>query len=102
MDAKYITTASGEPIHSWLTIYTIRLLFISYERCSQSKDRDIIFHLSKKKIYAEEVTFGLKIFSTGKSLIKPGSKNGLIKLCFNLITRHDSFCSQTASREDHY
>ena len=25
MDAKYITKASGEPIHSWLTIYTINL-----------------------------------------------------------------------------
>ena len=31
MDAKYVTTASGEPIHSWLTIYTIRLSFISYK-----------------------------------------------------------------------
>ena len=31
MDAKYITTASGEPIQSWLTIYTIRLSFISYK-----------------------------------------------------------------------
>ena len=31
MDAKYITKASGEPIHSWLTIYTIRLSFISYK-----------------------------------------------------------------------
>ena len=31
MDAKYITKASGEPIHYWLTIYTIRLSFISYK-----------------------------------------------------------------------
>ena len=30
MDEKYITTASGKPIHSWLTIYTIRLSFTSY------------------------------------------------------------------------
>ena len=31
MDAKYITTSLGEPILSWVTIYTIRLSFISYK-----------------------------------------------------------------------
>ena len=51
---------------------------------SQSKGRDIIFHLSKKKKKnAEEVTFALKIFSTGKSLIKSGIENDFIKPCFN-------------------
>ena len=77
MDAKYITKASGEPILSWLTIYTIRLSFMSY------KGLYIIFHLSKttkknknkKKKPAKEVTFSFKIFSTEKSLIKSGSEN---------------------------
>ena len=31
MDAKYITTASGKPIHSLRTNYAIRLLLISYK-----------------------------------------------------------------------
>ena len=77
MDAKYITKASGEPILSWLTIYTIRLSFTSY------KGLYIIFHLSKttkkknknKKKPAKEVTFSFKIFLTEKSLIKSGSEN---------------------------
>ena len=29
MDAKYITTASEEPILSWVTMYTVRLSVIS-------------------------------------------------------------------------
>ena len=53
MDAKYITKASGEPIHSWFTIYTIRFSFISY--------KDVV-KVSEKKKYAEEVTFAFKIF----------------------------------------
>ena len=53
--------------------------------CSESKARDIIFHLREKKIYAEEVTFALKIFPTGKSLIRPGRENDLIKSCFNSL-----------------
>ena len=76
MDAKYITKASGEPILSWLTIYTIRVSFMSY------KGLYIIFHLSKttkkqkqKQKPAKEVTFSFKIFSTEKSLIKSGSEN---------------------------
>ena len=47
--------------------------------CTQSKDRDIIFHLKKKS--AEEVTFAFKIVSSGKSLIQSGSENDLIKSC---------------------
>ena len=31
MQNIYITTASGEPILSWVTIYTIRLSVISYK-----------------------------------------------------------------------
>ena len=31
MDAKYVTTASGDPILSLVTMYTIRLSFISYK-----------------------------------------------------------------------
>ena len=50
--------------------------------CSQSKGRDIIFHLNEKKS-AEEVTFAFKIFSPGKSLIQSGSENDLIKSCLN-------------------
>ena len=78
MDAKYITKASGEPILSWLTIYTIRVSFMSY------KGLYIIFHLSKttkkqkqkqKQKPAKEVTFSFKIFSTEKYLIKSGSEN---------------------------
>ena len=51
---------------------------------SQSKGRDIIFHLNekkKKKKSAEEVAFAFKIFLSGKSLIQPGSENDLIKSC---------------------
>ena len=53
--------------------------------CSQSKGRDIIFHLNEKKS-AEEVTFAFKIFLTGKSLNRSGSENELIKSC--LIKSH--------------
>ena len=56
--------------------------------CSQSRGRDIIFHLNdkkkkkkKKKKSAVEVTFAFKIFSSGKSLIQSGSENDLIKSC---------------------
>ena len=47
---------------------------------SQSKGRDIIFHLSEKRS-ADEVTFAFKVFSSGKSLIQSGSENDLIKSC---------------------
>ena len=57
--------------------------------CSQSKGRDIIFHLNeKKKKIAEEVTHAFKIFSSGKSLIQSGSENDLIKSC--LIKSNDT------------
>ena len=49
--------------------------------CSQSKGRDIIFHLSEKKKSVEEVTFAFKMFSSGNSLIQSGSENDLIKSC---------------------
>ena len=49
--------------------------------CSESKGRDIIFHLSEKKISFEEVTFAFKMFSSGNSLIQSGSENDLIKSC---------------------
>ena len=75
MDAKYITTASGEPIHSWLTIYTIRLSFISYKDVVQVKVVIKSF-ISAKNKYAEEVTFAFKIFLTKKTLIKSESENG--------------------------
>ena len=47
--------------------------------CSQSRGRDIIFHLSEKKKSVEEVIFAFKMFSSGKSLIQSGSENDLIK-----------------------
>ena len=49
--------------------------------CSQSKGRDIIFHLSEKKKSVEEVTFAFKMFSSVNSLIQSGSENDLIKSC---------------------
>ena len=50
--------------------------------CSQSKGRDIIFHLSeKKKKSVEEVTFAFKMFSSGNSLIQSGSEKDLLKSC---------------------
>ena len=51
MDAKYTTTASGEPILSSVTLWTIRLSVVSsvYRYVGQSKGRDITFHLSEKK-----------------------------------------------------
>ena len=48
--------------------FTLGLPFITSDcrslpiKSSQSKRRDIIFHLSEKKKYAEEVTFTFKIF----------------------------------------
>ena len=54
---------------------------------SQSRGRDIIFHLNEKKS-AEEVTFAFKIFSSGKSLIQSESENDLIKSC--LIKSNDT------------
>ena len=48
--------------------------------CSQSRGRDIIFHLNEKKS-AEEVTVAFEIFSSGKSLIQSESENDLIKSC---------------------
>ena len=47
-----------------------------------------MFHLNEKKKCAEEVAFAFKIFSSGKSLIKYGSENDLIKSC--LIKSHDT------------
>ena len=41
--------------------------------CSQSKGRDIIFHLNDKNS-AEELTFAFKIFCLDKPLIQPGSE----------------------------
>ena len=66
MGAKYITTASGEPILSWVTMYTISLSVISYNNSVKVRS---LYNLSsqRKKKYAEEVTFAFKIFSTGKS-----------------------------------
>ena len=72
---------SGEPILSGYHGYHQIKSII----CSQSKGRDIIFHLNEKKS-AEEVTFAFKIFLTGKSLIRSGSENDLIKSC--LIKSH--------------
>ena len=57
MDAKYITTVSGEPILSRVTMETIRLSVVS------------------------EVTFAFKMFLSGKSLIQSGSEKDLIKSC---------------------
>ena len=75
MDAKYITTASGEPILSRVTMIPSDCrLFPKSIICSQSKGRDIIFHLNVKKS-AEEVTFAFKIFSSRKSLIQSESEN---------------------------
>ena len=56
-------------------------LFPTSIRCSQSKGRDIILHLSEKKKSVEEVTFAFKMFSSGNSLIQSGSENDLIKSC---------------------
>ena len=48
--------------------FTLGLPFIPSDshslpiKSSQSKGRDIIFHLSEKKKFAEEVTFTFKIF----------------------------------------
>ena len=84
MDAKYITTASGEHPFS-LGLPCIPSDCRSFPKsiiCSQSKGRDIIFHLNEKKSW-EEVTFAFKIFSSGKSLIQSGSENDLIKSCLN-------------------
>ena len=81
MDAKYITTASGEHPFS-LGLPCIPSDCRSFPKsiiCTQSKGRDIIFHLKKKS--AEEVTFAFKIVSSGKSLIQSGSENDLIKSC---------------------
>ena len=78
MDAKCITTASGEPVLSRVTICIPSdcRLFPTSIICSQSKGRDIIFHLSeKKKKSVEEVTFAFKMFSSGNSLIQSGSEN---------------------------
>ena len=69
MYGKYITTASGEPILSWVTMYTSRLSVISYK------------YVVKVKVVIE-VTFAFKIFLAGKSLIRSGSKHDLIKSCF--------------------
>ena len=49
--------------------------------CSQSRGRDVIFHLNDKKKSAEEVTVAFKMFSSGKSLIQSESENDLIKSC---------------------
>ena len=82
MDAKYITTASGDPILSRVTMIPSDCrLFPKSIICSQSKGHDIIFHLNEKKKSAEEVTFAFKMFSSGKSLIQSGSEKGLIKSC---------------------
>ena len=73
MQNIYITTASGEPILSSVTMYPIRLSVIYYK------------YVVKVKVVIE-VTFAFKIFLTGKSLIRSGSENDLIKSC--LIKSH--------------
>ena len=54
VDEKYITTTSGDPILFWVTIFyhQIAIHFVEslHWLCSQSKRRDIIFHLIEKKI----------------------------------------------------
>ena len=51
MDAKYITTASGDPFSLGLPpcIPSDCRSFPKSIICSQSKGRDIIFHLNEKK-----------------------------------------------------
>ena len=82
MDAKYITTASGNPFFLGLPcIPSDCRSFPKFKICSQSRGRDIILHLNDKKKYAEEVTFAFKIFWSGKSLIQSENENDLIKSC---------------------
>ena len=86
MDAKYISLQlQGNPFSLGLPSIPSGCRSFPINMYSQSKGRDIIFHLNEKKS-SEEVTFAFKIFLTGKSLIRSGSENDLIKSC--LIKSH--------------
>ena len=61
MEAKYITAASGEPIQSWVTMYTITLPFNIHKYVVKEKVV-IQYFISAEKKNAKEVTFAFKVF----------------------------------------